>query len=294
MKKKILVTGGNGQVGTSLKHALAKHPGYEGKVYGRQSFDLSNRDMMSRVFAEIAPDFVVNAAAYTKVDLAEEDQVNAHSINVEACEHMARLCDHADIPILHYSSDYVYHNGLDRPLLETDPVAPKSVYANTKHLGEEAIKHLNDKHFILRTSWVYDAFGTNFVRTMLGLAEKYPELTVVDDQIGSPTYAPDIADVTLEIITSYFKTDFTPLDYGTYNFSNEGVCSWYDFAKAIFEINHVDIAVRPVPSTAFPRPAARPNYSILNKAKIRKLLPNYSIPHWRESLVRCLAQMRSE
>jgi dTDP-4-dehydrorhamnose reductase len=292
MRKTILVTGGNGQVGRSMKQALNQHMLFDGRVLDRSKFDLCDSIMMTRVFSEIKPDFVVNAAAYTKVDQAEEDRDGAQIVNVEACRILAKLCQDSDTPLLHYSSDYVYHNGLDRPLRESDPLAPKSIYAVTKELGEQAIQAEADKHFIIRTSWVYDAHGSNFVQTMLTLANKYPELTVVDDQIGSPTYAPDIAAATLSIISAYFEGNLSTADYGIYNFSNEGVCSWFDFAKTIFELSDIDIKVKPVPSSAFPRPAARPPYSVLNKEKIRKLLSGYAIPYWKESLVRCLNEMK--
>lgn len=292
MKKSILVTGGNGQVGRSLKNALNHHPEFTGIVLDRSSFDLLDQQMMTRVFNEVSPDFVINAAAYTKVDLAEEDKKNAELINANACEHLGQLCQQTGIPILHYSSDYVYHNGLDRPLLETDALKPQSVYAVTKQLGEKAIESASEKHFIIRTSWVYDAYGSNFVRTMLALASKHPKLTVVDDQIGSPTYAPDIANISLSIISSYFKEELGKEDFGIYNFSNEGICSWYDFAQAIFELREIDVVVKPVPSSSFPRPAPRPNYSVLSKEKIRHLLPDFSIPHWRTSLKQCLEEMK--
>ncbi len=288
MIKKILVTGAIGQVGSSLQVLIESDPRYQGYFLTRQKFDLGDPKMMTKSFDLITPDLVINAAAYTQVDQAEEDQEMAQRINVDACEHLARLCEGANIPIIHFSSDYVYHNGLDRPLVESDPLDPKSVYARTKKLGEDKIRNNASRHFILRTSWVYDAFGTNFVRTMLSLSKRYPELTVVDDQVGSPTYAPDIAKISLLIASAYFENRLSTDNAGIYNFSNEGVCSWYDFAKAIFELSRIEIKVKPVPSSAFPRPAARPHYSVMNKSKIRALFPEAHFPQWRESLQECL------
>ena len=289
VKKKILVTGVNGQVGRSIQAALVDHASYEGLFHTRETFDLSNEKQMLSVMQVQQPDAIINAAAYTAVDLAEEDVATAALVNSQACKVLAIHCETNKIPLLHYSSDYVYHNGQDRPLLESDALSPKSVYARTKLDGEALIQQFCSRYFILRTSWVYDAHGQNFVRTMLTLSEKYPALTVVDDQIGSPTYAPDIARASLAVIDKYFGKDLAD-PIGVYNFSNEGVCSWYDFAKAIFELSEVEVSVNPVPSAAYPRPAARPHYSVLNKSKIRELL-GYPIPHWRDSLKTCLKIM---
>ena len=290
-KKKILITGANGQVGKGMIAALKDHPTLIGFAHGRDSFDLSNTEQMKTVFKSLSPDAVINTAAYTAVDAAEDDESTSVIINAAACQTLAELCQSTNIPLFHYSSDYVYHNGIDRPLLETDELNPQSVYAKTKLQGEKLIQAHCTRHFIMRTSWVYDAQGQNFVRTMLALSEKYPALTVVDDQIGSPTYAPDIAKATLAILSAALHGQLSDTDYGVYNFSNEGVCSWFDFAHAIFDLAKKTTVVNPVPSTAYPRPAARPHYSVMNKEKIRKILP-YGIPHWRTSLIDCLSAIK--
>lgn len=290
----ILVTGANGQVGRSLKKALdQKH--FTCHFLSREAFDLSNANQMQGVLADIKPNIIVNAAAYTKVDDAETNQALTFTINSDACKILAKYTKRNDGLLVHFSSDYVYHNDENRPLKETDPCAPKSVYAQSKADGEKAITSHCDRYFIFRTSWVYDAFGQNFVRTMLALSSKYPQLTVVDDQIGSPTYAPDLADVVALLAKKYADGNLTESAYGTYNFSNEGVCSWYDFALAIFSLKGIDIPVKPVPSTAFPRPAARPHYSVMDKSKVRELLgDSYTIPHWRASLSECLSLLSEE
>ncbi len=288
--KKIVITGANGQVGRSLNQVL-NNKNYKCFFLDRMALDLSKPSEIYPILSSFNPDFLVNAAAYTKVDQAEEDYEIAEQINTIACTYMAEYCNEHTIPILHYSSDYVYHNNENRPLLETDETSPKSVYARTKLLGEDSIRKISKRHFIIRTSWVYDAKGKNFVNTMLSLSKKYDRLTVVDDQIGSPTYAIDIARSTGQIIDKYFAGQVEQEEYGIYNFSNEGVCTWYDFAIAIFELSGIKMDVTPVPSTAYARPAARPHFSVLNKGKIRAFLTEYRIPHWRRSLANCLGEI---
>jgi len=290
--KKILITGAGGQVGRSLRNTLNIDK-YHGYFLTRQEFDLCDPEMMKKALQTIEPDFIINAAAYTLVDLAEENKDIADLVNAEACKTLANHCAEKSIPLFHYSSDYVYHNGLDRPLEESDNTNPQSVYASTKLNGERAIADIADKYFILRTSWVYDAPGKNFVNTMLALAKKFEKLTVVDDQIGSPTYAPDIADITMQFVELYFDEERDDKKFGVYNFSNEGVCSWYDFAKAIFELSNIEIHVDPVPSSSYPTAAARPHYSVLNKAKVRDAFPEHRMYHWRESLRRCLKEIKN-
>ena len=284
---KVLVTGSKGQVGKKLVELIAAHPKLLGIFTSRDNFDLANPDTIQKTFEEAKPDILINAGAYTQVDQAETEQDLAMQINSRACLQMAQLCAESSIPLIHFSSDYVYHNDQNRPLIETDMCHPQSVYAKSKKEGEDGIRSNHDAHYIIRTSWVYDESGKNFVNTMLALAAKHDRLTVVDDQIGTPTYAGDLARLCIALIEDQFGGSKSAA-YGTYNFSNEGVCSWYDFANAIFEIAGITITVLPVDSSAFPRPASRPHYSVMNKAKIRAALPEFSIPHWKDSLVRCL------
>lgn len=286
---KILITGANGQVGSSLKSVL-QNENIQCHFVDQEDFDLTNNEQMHDVLTKVNPSIIINTAAYTQVDNAESDESLAAIVNSNACEFLAKYCQKNEALLIHFSTDYVYHNQENRPLREGDARNPQSVYARTKADGENLIRNNCSKYFILRTSWVYNADGKNFVRTMLALSSKYPELTVVDDQIGSPTYAPDLAKVAAEAVGRFIDGKMIDTDYGIYNVSNEGVCSWYDFAKAIFEIRNIDISVRPVPSTAFPRPAARPHYSVMDKSKIRSFLgDDYRIPHWRSSLDSCLA-----
>jgi dTDP-4-dehydrorhamnose reductase len=290
--QKIFVIGSYGQVGRSLEDKIKRNPQIHGTFMDRDQLDLVDPIATYETVKRVNPDFLINAAAYTQVDKAESDVQLARKINADACTHLASVCRELDIPLLHYSTDYVYHNGQDRPLLESDKLNPQSIYGITKLEGEAAVRKHLQKYFILRTSWVYDAYGQNFVKTMLKLAGQHPKLTVVYDQIGSPTYAPDLAQASLEIAYAYFKHRWQANEamspYGIYNFSNEGVCSWYDFALAIFKYAGIDIKISPVTSDAFPRPAPRPTYSVMNKARIRSFLEDYEIPHWQEALEQCL------
>ena len=289
----ILVTGCNGQVGRSLKKIIDQSDGFSGLYFDRSKLDLSTPSKISVQLDSIKFDAIINAAAYTQVDKAEDEKDLAQAINVKACAELAKICQERNIPIIHYSSDYVYHNSENRPLEETDATEPKSIYAITKLDGEKAIIKNCEKHFILRTSWVYHEDGKNFVHTMLRLAENYPKLTVVDDQIGCPTYAADIATVSLALLNKSLDPSFDNKNYGVYNFSNEGVCSWFDFAKAIFRIAKKDIPVVPVGTENFPLPAPRPSYSVLSKKKIRKVLgADYLIPHWEDGLRRCMEAIK--
>jgi dTDP-4-dehydrorhamnose reductase len=231
---------------------------------------------------------IVNCAAYTAVDQAESDEAAADAINHRAVELLARISKEKQISLIHISTDYVFDGTNCRPYVETDPTNPQGVYGETKRDGEEAMLAVNPENsMIIRTSWVYSSYGANFVKTMLRLGKDRDELGVIFDQVGTPTYARDLAEAILTMIRS---TEHVTRNTEIYNYSNEGVCSWYDFAKAIFELSGVECSVKPIETKEYPTPAARPHYSLLNKGKIKKEY-NVDIPHWRESLKACLEEM---
>ncbi len=230
----------------------------------------------------------MNCAAYTAVDKAESEAEKAALINVTGVQHLARACARHGALLIHFSSDYVYHGNQGTAFSETDPVSPAGVYARTKLAGEKAALEILPGTMIIRTSWVYAREGHNFVNTMLRLGRERGHVRVVADQIGTPTYAPDLATAVLEIIGQVENGIKKPEELaGTWNYSSEGVASWYDFAHAIFETAGVQAVAEPIESSEYPTPAKRPPFSVLNKSRIRKQF-GLHIPHWRDSLKVCL------
>lgn len=285
----ILVTGANGQVGQELRQLAASFSGFNFHFVSRADLDIADGELVQNLFKLQAFDFCINCAAYTAVDTAESEPELAYQINVEGVENLARACQSIGATLLHFSTDYVYHNQQNTPFQEDDPTNPQSVYAKTKLAGEEAAKAACPDTMILRTSWVYSGFGHNFVKTMLRLGKERPELRVVFDQIGTPTYASDLAHTVLQIIQKVTDGEIKKETMrGIFHYSNEGVTSWYDFALAIFELENMDCKVQPIETKDYPTPAARPPFSVLNKAKIKDIF-GISIPHWRERLKVCLA-----
>ena len=280
---KILLTGITGQVGQELPKTLTNL----GEVVGvsRQEFDLSQSEQIKQKIAEIKPNIIVNAGAYTAVDKAEEDSKLAIAINADAPKAIAISANDIGATVVHISTDYVFNGKNHTPYLETDTTDPLGVYGNSKLQGEIGIRENCDRHIILRTAWVYGARGHgNFVKTMIRLGESREELKVVADQIGSPTWSYDIADAITNLLN---KSQEDSTINGVYHFTNSGVASWYDFALAIFELSGLSCEVSPIESSEYPTPAQRPHFSVLNKAKI-KSITGISIPHWREALVECL------
>ena len=286
MSKKVLVTGANGQLGQSIRKMSGDYPQYEFIYIDIEDLDLTSPAAIEEYFNQKSCDFIINCAAYTAVDKAESDQVLAEAINHLAVKTLAEICKQKDMTLIHVSTDYVFDGQKFRPYVETDSVAPQSVYGMTKLKGEQAFQNLAAKGAIIRTSWLYSEFGQNFVKTMLRLGAERDKLTVIFDQIGTPTYAGDLAKAILDSL-SQLETKTAEL----YHFSNEGVCSWYDFARAIFDLSHARCRVDPIETKDYPTPAKRPSYSLLNKSKIKQDL-NLDIPYWRDSLVRCLAALQ--
>jgi dTDP-4-dehydrorhamnose reductase len=288
----ILVTGANGQVGRELQFLSADFPKFQFLFADRARLDITSELAVSKFFSDNRIGYCINCAAYTAVDKAEADAENAWRTNALGAGLLASACAEHQIPLFHLSSDYVYHNDKNTPLLEGDITSPKGIYAKTKLQGEElVIKHHPGSSMILRTSWVYSSFGSNFVKTMLRLGKERKELGVVFDQIGTPTYARDLARTMLLLIEKVEtgQLDKSDLD-GVYNYSNEGVASWYDFASAIFELKGLELRLKAIESRDFPTPAERPGFSVLNKRKIKEQF-GLVIPHWRESLRRCLEEL---
>ncbi len=224
-----------------------------------------------------------NGAAYTQVDKAENESDLANAINNLAIENLAKISKAKGISLIHVSTDYVFDGSSDRPYTEEDVPNPQSVYGKTKLAGENAMLNINPANsIIIRTSWMYSSYGTNFVNTMLRLAREKKELNVISDQVGTPTYANDLARTILEILPKIQNEDVAIYHYG-----NEGICSWYDFAKAIFEIKGISIMVNPIATWQYPTAAKRPKYSMLDKTKIKEKY-QVEIPHWKDSLELCL------
>lgn len=286
---KILVTGAYGQLGNEIKEQTNRFPDWEFLFTDVDTLDITNEKNVQAFFSETQPGFVLNCAAYTAVDKAESDYENAEKVNSLAPQILAKQAKIVGAKMIHISTDYVFDGTACKPYSESDMVNPQSVYGSTKLKGEHNCWAENPDSVIIRTSWLYSSFGNNFVKTMLRMGKERGQLNVVFDQIGTPTYAADLTEAMLGIIrlTEKEPEQFVP---GTYHFSNEGVASWYDFALAIFEISGVNCKVYPVVSDEFPTPAKRPNYSVLNKWKIKNTF-DLNIPHWRESLKICIQKL---
>ena len=275
--KRILVTGANGQLGQSILEQSKNYKEIECFFVTRNELDITNEELINHYFEDKSFDFVINCAAYTAVDKAEDDQENAYLVNAKATEFLAKITNEKGIPFIHVSTDYVFDGTEAQPRLETDQTNPLGVYGQTKLDGENLALENNPKTIILRTAWVYSRFGNNFVKTMLRLFNDKDSISVVADQIGSPTNAIDLADAILTIIS---KDDLT---YGIFNYSNEGECSWFEFAQKIKEFSNSTIEINPVPTSAYPTKAKRPAYSLLDKSKIKEVY-QLDIPTWEDSL----------
>ncbi|WP_396192857.1 dTDP-4-dehydrorhamnose reductase [Flavobacterium sp.] len=295
----VLVTGANGQLGQAIRFISEKYAEIEFKFCSSSDLDITSKENCHLVFTKFKPDYCINAAAYTAVDKAESEQEKAHLINVIGVKNLAEVCKEFSTTLLHVSTDFVFDgnrsvtsSAVEMPYTEKDLPNATGVYGQTKLDGEKAIQETFDNYFIIRTSWVYSQFGNNFMKTMLRLASERDSLSVVSDQIGTPTNAVDLAEVLIKIISSchselvYFVSSQklgSKSNFGIYNFSNEGQCSWYDFAKKIFEVNNISINLQPIPTSAYPTPAKRPAYSVLDKSKIKRVF-GVEVKNWEESL----------
>jgi len=301
----VLVAGANGQLGQAIQSISGNYPELNFVFCSSSELDITNLQNCQAVFSSYQPQFCINAAAYTAVDRAESEPAKAFDINANGPENVAITCKKFNIILIHISTDFVFDayfsKGIayydrelrlplksDLGLTETDVPFPSGVYGLTKLQGEQAIQANWEKHFIIRTSWVYSQFGNNFMKTMLRLASERDSLSVVADQIGTPTNAVDLAEGLLKIIQSPIINYQSP--FGIYNFSNEGQCSWYDFAAAIFHQKGIKIDLKPIPTSAYPTPAKRPAYSVLDKTKIKNTF-KIEIKEWKTSLARCINQL---
>ncbi len=287
MKKTILVTGSNGQLGNEMRQASNRYPSFEFIFTDIEELDICNAQEVSALLSDARIDYVVNCAAYTAVDKAEEDVELCYRINRDAVENIANAANEKGIKVIHVSTDYVFDGRNYLPYTEDMEVSPATVYGKSKLDGEEALLRICKESVIIRTSWLYSSFGNNFVKTMMKLGRERDSLNVIFDQIGSPTYAADLADSILQILIS---DTFVP---GIYHYSNEGVCSWYDFTKSIHRLAGINCHVSPIESKDYPAKTPRPHYSVLNKAKIKSTY-GIEIPYWEDSLKKCIEKLLTE
>jgi dTDP-4-dehydrorhamnose reductase len=278
---KVVVTGAKGQLGTDLDNLLVNR-GYEVYGYGREELDITNFDQVKQVISDVNPDVVIHAAAYTKVDLAESEPDKAFLVNAYGTRNVAVASEAVGAKLVYISTDYVFDGTANVPYNEFASTNPLSVYGKSKLAGEQFVRDLHSKFFIVRTSWVYGKHGNNFAKTMLKLAQERDELMVVHDQVGCPTYTVDLANCILELI----QTE----KYGIYHVSNSGHCSWYEFAKAIFEEAGIEVKVNPCTTKDFPRPAPRPAYSVFEHMAL-KLNGFSEMREWREALKEFIIQI---
>lgn len=280
--KRALVIGGNGQLGQCLKNA---DPGsLELISLGSEEANILESSSIISVLDQYKPDVIINCAAYTAVDLAEDEPLKAAAVNAQGPELLAELCSRRGVMLIHISTDFVFGGSTPVPLVETDLTEPLGMYGKTKLQGEEGILKWGGKVVIIRTSWLYSEYGNNFVKTMLRLGKERERLEIVSDQIGTPTYAMDLAETIVDIASRPDQT------YGVFHYSNEGVASWYDFACAIFRMTGLKVRVAPIRSSQFPTKATRPKFSVMDKSKIKEVY-GLSIPHWVDSLEKCIKKL---
>jgi len=283
---KIIVMGGSGQLGTCLKMVATRRGITDIAFPAEDQGNILDMEALQTLFEQHQPEYVINCAAYTAVDKAEDELALARQVNRDGAENLARLCKSHGAVLVHVSTDFVFEGNSPKLLTEEDEALPISVYGLTKLEGEQAIADTLEAHYILRTAWLYSEYGNNFVKTMLKLGAEREELNIIADQVGTPTYAIDLADAILSIIESGKEA------YGVYHYSNEGAISWYDFAKAIFEISGTEVRVQPITTAQYPTKAMRPAFSAMNKTKIRSTF-SLEIPYWRESLIKCINVLKA-
>jgi len=283
----ILLTGGNGQLATCIKDLENKYDDLNFIYTDYLELDICDLDKVKAFFETNKQiDYCVNCAAYTAVDKAESDIEKAFEINEIGPKNLALTCNEYGVTLIHVSTDFVFDGEKKNPYLETDATKPISVYGQSKLKGEIGIQQTIKEYFIIRTAWLYSEHGNNFVKTMLRLGKEREEISVISDQTGTPTYARDLANIILEILRIKSKS------YGIYHFSNDGVASWYDFSKAIFDYSGLAIKVIPINTEAYPTPAKRPSYSVMDKTKIKENL-GVELYNWRDSLKQCLTKINS-
>lgn len=279
----VLVTGGFGQVGQALQAISPLFADIDFVFASSTEADITDPIALQTIFSRLKPAFCINAAAYTAVDKAESEPERAHRINAVGAENLAVACQNNNCVLIHISTDFVFDGQKSSPYLESDQTNPQSVYGRTKLDGENRISASASRYYIIRTSWVYSDFGANFLKTMLRVAAERPTVSVVNDQFGTPTHAIDLAHAIAAIMRQSDAENDRNL-FGIYHFSNEGECSWYQFAKRIFEVYNIDVELRPITTTEYPTPAQRPKYSVMDKSKVKNAF-GLTIPNWEESLL---------
>jgi len=276
-----LVFGASGQLGQCIKSVSEKR-GFMGLIFpDEKDANILDVDILEALFKRYQPNYIINCAAYTAVDKAESDVDMARKINKDGPANLALLCKKYDAVFIQISTDFIFAGDTPYLLSEDDEAKPLSVYGLTKLEGEHVIEETFNRYFILRTSWLYSEYGNNFVKTMLRFGKEKEEVKIIADQIGTPTYAIDLASAILNIISANSTA------FGVYHYSNEGVTSWYDFAKAVFDISGSTIKIYPIRTEEYPTPAKRPKFSVMDKSKIKSTF-NISIPYWRDSLIKCI------
>jgi len=285
----ILVTGANGQLANELKVLSSGFPQYQFLFTTKEELPIENTEALTSFFQKNKIDYCINCAAYTAVDKAETEKEKAFLINADAVRELATVCLNYQTKFIHISTDYVYDGSVHDPLKEENPVGPINIYGASKLKGEELALQKNPSSLIIRTSWVYSSFGNNFVKTMMRLFKEKSEISVINDQFGSPTYAADLAGVIMKLIE---ETEQGKSFSGIVNYSNSGVTTWYEFAQEIKSLVNSNCKINPIPTSAYPTPAKRPLYSVLDTSKIKGLL-QISIPDWQESLKKCLRTLNA-
>ena len=288
----ILVTGSDGQLGSEIKDLAASYKNFNFFFSDLPGLDICNRNQLDIFFTEYKINTVINCAAYTAVDKAEEDEIIAEKVNSKGVLNLVNAVAKVQGKLIHISTDYVFDGNSFLPYQESAEVNPIGVYGNTKRSGELVVIKADIDGIVIRTSWLYSAYGNNFVKTMLRLGNERDQLGVIFDQVGTPTNASDLAKTCLDIL--YNKTSEKISAKGKiYHFSNEGVASWYDFAIAIMALGKVDCHVNPIETKDYPTPAKRPHFSVLNKTKIKTDF-EVEIPYWRDSLAVCVSKLNKK
>lgn len=288
---KVLITGANGQMGNEFRKLASSVHNMKFIFTDVEELNITKEDELNKFVEKHPVRFLINCAAYTAVDKAEDEPENAYKLNGDAVNLIGKICIRHNIQLIHYSTDFVFEGNSDRPYIEDDIPNPLSVYGKSKHAGEIFLKKLK-AGIIIRTSWLYSSFGNNFVKTILRVAKEKEELRVVNDQFGSPTWAADLAGVTIKILEQHSGT-LNSLNWGLCHYSNEGECSWYDFAKEIIRLAGFKTRINPIGTSEYPARAIRPAYSVLNKSLIKSWL-GIDIPKWKDSLAKCIQEITNK
>ena len=286
----ILVTGSNGQLGSEIKDLIANYKYFSFFFMDLPDLNICNSNQLDAFFKDKKINVVINCAAYTAVDKAEHDSEIAKRVNSEGVSNLIKALDKVDGKLIHISTDYVFDGYNSKPYLESDPVNPIGVYGVTKRAGELTVLNSNIDALVIRTSWLYSSYGNNFTKTMLRLGGEKESLNVICDQVGTPTYAKNLAKICLEILSGNYSSNISEKG-NLYHYSNEGVASWYDFAISIMELAELNCKVKPIHTKDYPTLAKRPQYSVLNKTKIKEDF-KMDIPYWKDSLKECISKLK--